>query len=85
MAEVEAMEKLKHERIVQYIRHEVIPDERDPGMSCLFSISLPKVDVFEQKIPATIELQNCAHFMFYQCKLFLDICFLHVNYWSHFL
>jgi len=32
MTEVEAMEQLKHERIVQYIRHEVIADERDPGM-----------------------------------------------------
>jgi len=34
MKEVEAMEQLKHERIVQYIRHEVLPDEREPGM-CL--------------------------------------------------
>ncbi|KAF6021337.1 hypothetical protein EB796_020359 [Bugula neritina] len=30
MTEVEAMEKLKHERIVQYIRHEEIADDRDP-------------------------------------------------------
>jgi len=43
MKEVGAMEKLKHERIVQYIRHEVVPDDRVPGIFVLSIVSPLKV------------------------------------------
>jgi len=47
MKEVEAMEKLdKHERIVQYIRHDMISDH---SMCFLISYSVIKYQDFEKK------------------------------------